>query len=593
MSLTLSTRDQAMLDGRNGPATQMAMSIVMQMAHIYGAPQLMDITAAHIDSTVYIGAAGLEFAEKLARLGAKVAVPTTLNVSGVDEQGWQEWSTPPDWAEQAQRQMVAYQSMGSIPTWTCAPYQSEQRPSFGQQIAWGESNAIAFANSVIGARTNRYPDLLDICCAITGRVPAAGLHLSENRAGELHLHLVEIPSALQADESFYPVLGHLIGKLAGDRIPVLTGLMVTPAEDQLKALGAGAASSGAVALFHIVGVTPEAPTLAAAFQGKRPPTRMDITLPMLRAARRELTTATGEALDLVVLGSPHFSLAEFRQLAPLLQGQRCHPNVRFLVTSSRMMNLLAQKAGLIDALTAFGGKVTVDTCILTSPMLPATVKTLMTNSAKYAYYSPGLLQMKTVFGSLADCVRSAVAGSVLRDERLWAGMGEWGGRGVRERGSEGTGTPPPLPSSTTPPPILDPLVEFQGTPLMAGTAEGVALVSSEPLSFWGGYDYHSGEIIDRRHPLAGQIAASKILVVPFTRGSSTTTAVLLEAVRAGTAPAAIITTQVDAFFALASIVANELYGKKIPLVVLPPEVCAAIPQGARVRVLENGMVSVV
>ena len=577
-----------MLDGHDGPATQMAMSIIVQMAQIYGAPQLMDITAAHIDSTVYIGAAGLEFAEKLARLGAKVAVPTTLNVSGVDEQGWQEWSTPPDWAEQAHRQMVAYQSMGSIPTWTCAPYQSEQRPAFGQQIAWGESNAIAFANSVIGARTNRYPDLLDICCAITGRVPAAGLHLSENRAGELHLHLVDIPSALQADESFYPVLGHLIGKLAGDRIPVLTGLTVTPAEDQLKALGAGAASSGAVALFHIVGVTPEAPTLAAAFQDKPPTTRIDITLPMLRAARRELTTASGEALDLVVLGSPHFSLAEFRQLAPLLHGQCCHPNVRFLVTSSRMMSLLAQKAGLIDALNAFGGKVTVDTCILTSPMLPATVKTLMTNSAKYAYYSPGLLQMKTVFGSLADCVHSAVAGHVIRDERLWMGEEEPGRQEESATGEMSPGHPVTL----SPRPFADLQTTVQGTPFMAGAAEGTALVSSEPLSFWGGYDYQSGEIIDRRHPLAGQIAAGKILVVPFTRGSSTTTAVLLEAVRAGTAPAAIITTQVDAFFALASIVANELYGKKIPLVVLPPEVCAAIPQGARVQVLENGMVSV-
>lgn len=588
LSLILSAHDQAMLDGRYGPAPQMAMSIVVQMAHIYGASHLLDIAGAHIDSTVYIGAAGLEFAEKLAQLGAKVAVPTTLNVSGVDEQGWQEWSTPPEWAEQAHRQMVAYQSMGSIPTWTCAPYQSEQRPSFGQQIAWGESNAIAFANSVIGARTNRYPDLLDICCAITGRVPAAGLHLSPNRAGDLHLHLVDIPSALQADESFYPVLGHLVGKLAGDRIPVITGLTVTPTEDQLKALGAGAASSGAVALFHLVGITPEAPTLAAAFLDKPPPDPILITLPLLRAARRELTTASGEALDLVVLGSPHFSLAEFRQLTPLLHGQRCHPNVRFLVTSSRMMSLLAQKAGLLDALTAFGGKVTVDTCILTSPMLPATVKTLMTNSAKYAYYSPGLLQMKTVFGSLADCVRSAVAGHVIRDERLWMGGEEMG----REEDSATEKMSPGHPVTLPPRFFADLQTTVQGTPFMAGAAEGVALVSREPLSFWGGYDYHSGEIIDRRHPLAGQIAAGKILVVPFTRGSSTTTAVLLEAVRAGTAPAAILTTQVDTFFALASIVANELYSKKIPLVVLPPEVCAAIPQGARVRVHENGTVGV-
>jgi predicted aconitase/predicted aconitase with swiveling domain len=583
-TLALSPRDQSMLDGSDGPATQMAMSIVVQMAHIYGASHLMDISAAHIDSTVYIGGAGLEFAEKLAGLGAKVAVPTTLNVSGVDEHGWEEWSTPPDWADQAHRQMVAYASMGTTPTWTCAPYQTEHRPAFGQQVAWGESNAIAFANSVIGARTNRYPDLLDVCCAITGRVPAAGLHLTENRAGNLHLHLQDIPVALQQDESFYPVLGHLLGKLAGDSIPVITGLSVTPTEDQLKALGAGSASSGAVALFHIVGVTPEAPTLAAALQDGQPTRRVDVSLAMLRAARRELTTANGEPLDLVVLGSPHFSLAEFRQLAPLLAGQKCHPNLRFLVTTSRMMNLLAHKAGLLEPLEAFGGKVTVDTCILTSPMLPASVKTLMTNSAKYAYYSPGLLQMQTVFGSLQDCVQSAVTGQVVRDERLWEGEAEealWENRGQ---------TVSPLSGVPSGQPLRGQLSTVQGSPFIAGSAEGEALVSSEPLSFWGGYDHRNGEIIDRRHPLAGQIAAGKILVVPFTRGSSTTTAVLLEAVRADTAPAAILTTQVDSFFALASIVANELYGKKIPLVVLPPEVCAAIPPGAHLSVAVDGSV---
>ena len=189
MSLQLSTQDQAKLNGKQGPAVQMAMSILVQMSEVYGASELLDITAAHIDSTIYIGEAGLEFAERLASLGAHVAVPTTLNVSGLDEHHWQEWSVPEDWARNARRQMVAYQSMGAVPTWTCAPYQSDMRPKFGQQIAWGESNAIVFANSVIGARTERYPDLLDICCAITARVPAVGLHLTGNRAGDILINL--------------------------------------------------------------------------------------------------------------------------------------------------------------------------------------------------------------------------------------------------------------------------------------------------------------------------------------------------------------------------------------------------------------------
>src|SRR5258707_9854020 len=187
--VNLTDRDQAMLSGDRGPAAALAMSILVRMAGIYGADALMDISQAHIDSTIYLGDATLEFAEHLASLGARVAVPTSLNVSGVDECGWQEWAVTPEWAAKAARQMLAYEKMGAVPTWTCAPYQTHMRPVFGQQMAWGESNAIAFPNSVIGARTERYPDLLDICCAITGRVPAVGLHLARNRGGQLCLRL--------------------------------------------------------------------------------------------------------------------------------------------------------------------------------------------------------------------------------------------------------------------------------------------------------------------------------------------------------------------------------------------------------------------
>jgi len=408
-----------MLRGDSGPAAQMAMSIVARMAEVAGARELLDITGAHIDSTVYIGDAGLEFAERLASLGAKVSVPTTLNVSGLDEHHWLEWAVPSTWARQAHRQMVAYQSMGTLPTWTCAPYQSETRPSFGQQIAWGESNAIAFANSVLGARTERYPDLFDICCAITARAPAAGLHLTENRAAELLFRLVDIPENLQQSDDFYPVLGNLVGKASLDKIPVIDGLTVRPDEDQLKAFGAAAASSGGVALFHLVGVTPEAPTLQEALHGKAPVKMIDVTMELLRQSRQELTHADSNQLDMVVLGSPHFSLAEYGRLAPMLVGKRKHPDVKFLVTSSRAMTQLAQRAGLLEPLQEFGARITVDTCILTSPMLPEEIQHLMTNSAKFAYYTPGLLGRKIAFGSLEDCVNSAIAGQVVRDESLW------------------------------------------------------------------------------------------------------------------------------------------------------------------------------
>ena len=421
MTVALTEYDRSLLAGDKGPAARMAMSILTRMADVGDARHLMDITAAHIDSALYMGEATLAFAERLAGMGGKVVVPATLNVSGLDEHGWRDWPVPPDYAAKAHRQMVAYQTLGCVPMWTCAPYQTKQRPVFGQQIAWGESNAICFANSVIGARTERYPDLLDICAAIAGRVPAAGLHLDKNRGGQDLIRLSGIPTSLMAEDGFYPVLGHLVGKFAQERIPVIEGLEGTPTEDQLKALCAATACSGAVALVHIVGVTPEAPTLGAAFRGKVPERTLTVTFDDLRAARRELTTVTDASLDMVVLGSPHFSVAEFRALAPLLAGRQRNPKVEFLVTTSRFMAALAKADDLLAPLEAFGGRVSVDACILTMPMLSPTTRTLMTNSAKYAYYSPGLLGTGVAFGSTADCVESAVRGVVVRDESSWNG----------------------------------------------------------------------------------------------------------------------------------------------------------------------------
>ncbi len=420
MSITLSPADEAMRDGVDGEAPSFAMHVILAMAEVQRSTSLLDITHAHIDSTIYVGEATLEYAERLAALGARVRVPTTLNVSGLDEHGWRAWSVPPAWAAKAHRQMVAYQSMGAIPTWTCAPYQTPHgRPVLGQQVAWGESNAIAFANSVLGARTERYPDLLDICCAITGRAPACGLHLTEHRAATVEVRLTGIPRAVQEDDAFYPVLGATLGKVSGDGVSVVTGLTARPDDDALKAVCAAAASTGAVALFHIVGVTPEAPTLEAACQGRQPARTVEVSLSDIVRERAALTTARGETLDLVILGSPHFSLDEFRRLAPLLDGRRKAPHVRFLVTSSRFMRDLARDAGLLGSLEAFGGEVTVDTCILATPMLPDTIRCLMTNSGKYAYYAPGLLGTTVTFGSLRDCVTSAERGQVEVDLTGW------------------------------------------------------------------------------------------------------------------------------------------------------------------------------
>ena len=260
-----------MLDGTHGPAVQLAMRILTRMAPLYGASSLLPVTRAHIDGVILTGAAGLEFAERLADLGGQVAVPTTLNVMSMDRAALARLESGRGLCRAGAIALAKRTcEMGARPTFTCAPYQTENAPSFGEQIAWSESNAVAFANSVIGARTNRYGDYLDICCALTGRAPAAGLHLDEPRLATIVVELESIPPELPLRDDFYPVLGYLLGSIVADEVPVVTGLDVQPTEDQLKAMAAAAASSGEVAMFHIAGITPEAPTLADALGDRRP-----------------------------------------------------------------------------------------------------------------------------------------------------------------------------------------------------------------------------------------------------------------------------------------------------------------------------------
>jgi len=425
MPVELSRQDKQFLDGQHGEAARLAMRIVVRMAEVHEAAELMDVTQAHIDGCGLLSETGLEFAETLAAKGARVSVPTTLNMGPLDLQNWRQFGVNEDFAGKAIRQAKAYTDMGCIPTWTCAPYQSYLTPRFGQQIAWGESNAICYANSVLGARTNRYGDYMDICAAITGRVPKCGLHLAENRKGQLLLRLKDIDAAVMQNNEFYVALGHLTGSLAGDKIPVIEGLDAGASSDQLKAMCAAAASSGAVALFHAIGVTPEANTFEQAFQGGKPERIIDISLADLRSARSELSTAGEEAkLDLVVLGCPHFSYDEFRELSDLIEektekGKRLHPDVRFVVISSQTSYALLQRGDFLDILTTFGIEITLDTCVFHTPMVAEDTKVIMTNSGKCAYYAPGELSVRVAFGSMADCVESSVKGQVCRKDPLW------------------------------------------------------------------------------------------------------------------------------------------------------------------------------
>jgi predicted aconitase len=223
-SLRLRDGDRALLAGADGPAARLAMRIVVELARVTGAAELIDVGSAHVDGCLFHGQAGLDFAERLRDGGATVRVPTTLNVSSLDLVHPDRYRGDPDTARAARRLMDAYVAMGCRPTWTCAPYQLPERPGFGEHVAWAESNAIVFANSVLGARTARYGDFIDICAAITGRVPHAGLHRTDRRRGQLVFDVRGLPDRLVAEDVLYPLLGLIVGAETGSLVPVVDGL---------------------------------------------------------------------------------------------------------------------------------------------------------------------------------------------------------------------------------------------------------------------------------------------------------------------------------------------------------------------------------
>ena len=412
MHLTADERGMLARDDALGTAAR----IVVETGRAFGADRLVAIDSAHIDGCLYHGDAGVLFAEHLADHGGRVAVPATLNVGALDLIHPELVSLAPARRAMALRMAAAYERLGCRTTWTCAPYQVGHRPSLGRHVAWGESNAVVFANSVLGARTLRYGDFLDIAAAIVGRVPHVGLHTDEGRRAGIRFDIANIKPALQGHEAFFATLGALVGGMVGSAVPVVSGLGIAVSEDRLKAFGAAAASTGSVGLFHMVGVTPEAPDLDTATGGETVPT-VHVSAAMLRNARDSLSSATGGAVDAVALGSPHFSLEEFATLERLLGGRKTALPL-YACTSRQHFDAL-KSSGSAQQLEAQGVTFVIDTCVIVTEILPRAGGVLMTNSAKFAHYALGNIGYRTLFSSLADCVETAIAGRLIRDETVW------------------------------------------------------------------------------------------------------------------------------------------------------------------------------
>lgn len=407
--MKLSRYEEDLLAGKNGEASCMSMEIIVRLGELFGAEELIPISQAHIDGGLYaaVGEAGLEFAAKLAGLGGKVVVPTSMNSTSRDIACWCEHRIGRDFNEKNVRMEQAYLKMGVVPTWSCAPYQAGLIPRFGEQIAWAESNAIVYANSVLGARTERYGDYTDICCAIAGRVPKFGLHVKENRRGQVLVDCSGLTLGPGSDD--FAALGYLIGCVVKDKIPVLTGIPQWVSTDNLKAFSAAVASSGAVAIFHMVGITPEAPDEETAFQGSEPLEKMELDNRMMLEVRHKLSQGKGDKVDAILIGCPHASAPEVMEIAHLLDGKRISINIELWIYTNHTVYGWLEQTNALEVIKKAGAKVIRDTCFINTDLHGWDFKTVMTNSAKYAHYIPSRTGLGVIFAGLDGCIRTALA----------------------------------------------------------------------------------------------------------------------------------------------------------------------------------------
>lgn len=412
--LRLSEQDRRYLNGDAGPAARIAMEIICLMAAREGTEDLVDVTRGHIDGCILAHSANLIFAERMADMGARVSVPTTINAISVDRENWHGQNVPADFGERASRLADAYVKMGARPVFTCAPYLLDDPPASGEVIGWSESNAVIFANTVLGARTPKHPDYLDLFIAMTGRAPASGVY---TQAGRVAGTIIEVTPSLEGhDDVLWPLIGWLAGKLSPDHIPRITGLEhLHPSHDDLKALCAAFGTTSGAPMLHIAGHTPESHLAPAAEAQQR---RID--LPDLVAAWQELNRGN-RTIDLIAIGSPHASLCEIRSIAELFGDRRCNDRTQMIVTIGRDILRAAAAEGLVERLHRAGVRLIPDLCwcSIIEPVFPPWAQGLMTNSGKYAHYAHGLSGRHSRLGSLQECVEAAVSGIAERTVPDW------------------------------------------------------------------------------------------------------------------------------------------------------------------------------
>ena len=412
-TLNLSAEDQSILKGERGAAQQVAMETICKMARLQNAKELIGITKGHIDGCILAHDANLMFAEKMYQLGASISIPTTINAISVNRNNWESQGIDPDFGNKASRLADAYLKMCAHPTYTCAPYLLEDIPKEHEVIGWSESNAVIYANSVLGAKTQKHPDYFDLFVAMTGRAPKAGVYLDKERMPKYEIN-IDLPSKF--DDSIWPMIGWLIGKFSPNKIPLVTGLEKTSlTADDLKALCAAFGTTSAAPMLFINGHTP-----GDELSNIQQMDKFKITREHLATLWKDFNTADIK-VDLVAIGSPHASLSECRNFVKFLDGKSCSPNVKTIITVGRDVLSQVKEEGILEELKRAGIQVVSDICwcSITEPIFPYNTSVIMTNSGKYAHYAHGLTGRKTRFGSLEDCAKTAQSGLANSDLPYW------------------------------------------------------------------------------------------------------------------------------------------------------------------------------
>jgi predicted aconitase len=398
--LFLTQEEEMILKGEHGPAAALAMKLLVALGQIYDAERMIAIKSAQISGVSYknIGDAGLEFLENFANLGARICVRTNLNPAGMDLDNWKDLGISQSFAEKQFRIINAFRKMNIQSSCSCTPYLIGNKPRFGEHIAWAESSAVAYANSVLGARTNREGGPSALASAIIGKTPLYGYHLNENRNPTCVVR-VEIPVQGAFE---YSILGYVIGKKLGYGVPLITGIRKRPRLEELKAFSASVATAGSIALYHIPRITPE-----YRVTGEKREVFKE-TFSVEKSDFKEAIDALSQvdAFDLVVVGCPHCTLSEISKLAKMVIGKKLKRPI--WAYTSREVYTAAKRRGLVAVIEKAGGRLIKDTCMVVSPLEDLGIKTVATNSCKAAHYLPTTCKVKIYLGSLETCVRLAL-----------------------------------------------------------------------------------------------------------------------------------------------------------------------------------------